>query len=162
MPSAKKEPLFVRFANREADVSDVINALSSSKDEVTLNAVAKARENPPDLSQFRVDFAQMLADLADNGVSRRVVNYVDSYMKPSLVEFGGSSEGSRAGESRWVSVKDAEAPWAEAVVCYNLCLFLKAYGIREFKICPICGKFFTNKGKYAKYCSDNCKASGSK
>jgi hypothetical protein len=70
------------------------------------------------------------------------------------VEGGG---GSRAGEKRWVQIKAEDAPWVEAVVCYNLCLYIRMYGIKELKRCPKCQKFFSNKGKYAKYCSDICK-----
>ena len=145
------EPLFVRFANGDSTTMDVLKALEDCKDEKTKEIVSKALENPPDLSVFRADFKNMLSDLAENGVSRRVINYVDSYMKPSLEEF---MEGvsSRSGESRWVAIKADDTPWPEALVCYNMCLYLRVYGIREFKSCATCGKFFTNKGKYAKYC----------
>jgi len=149
------EPIFVRFANGDASTEDVIKAMGSSKDDKTKEIVSKALENPPDLTVFRGDFKNMLADLAENGVSRRVINYVDAYMKPSLEEFADSLGGGRAGESRWVAVKDAEAPWIEAVLCYNMCLYLRVYGIPEFKQCSTCGKFFTNKGKYAKYCMEH-------
>jgi hypothetical protein len=149
--ATRVEPLFVRFANGESTTVDVIKALESSEDEKTRQIVSKALENPPDLSVFRTDFKAMLSDLAENGVSRRIINYVDSYMKPSLEEFVDGS-GGRAGEKRWVVVKADDAPWPEAVVCYNLCLYLKAYGIKELKKCATCGCFFTNKGRYAKYC----------
>jgi hypothetical protein len=149
--ATRVEPLFVRFANGEASAEDVIGAMSSSKDDKTKEIVAGALTAVPDLSVFRTDFKSMLADLAENGVSRRVINYVDSYMKPSLEEYveGG------AGESRWVVVRASDAPWPEAVLCYNMCLYLRAYGIKEFKRCPTCGKFFTNKGRYAKYCMEH-------
>lgn len=149
--ATKIEPLFVRFANGEASSDDIVKALSSSKDEKTTAIVLAAQEKMPDLSVFRKDFKSMLGDLAENGVSRRIINYVDSYMKPSLEEYveGG------AGESRWVAIKDADTPWPEAVVCYNMCLYLRVYGIKEFKRCPTCGKFFTNKGRYAKYCLEH-------
>lgn len=152
--STRVEPLFVRFANGDSTTIDVIKALESCNDETTKNIVAKAIDSPPDLSVFREDFKKMLADLAENGVSRRIINYVDSYMKPSLEEYMGSA-GSRAGESRWVIIKADDAPWPEALVCYNMCLYLRVYGVTEFKMCAKCGHFFTNKGKYAKYCMEH-------
>lgn len=162
MPSGRVEPFFVRFANGDTTVQDVISSVVTSDHESTAAIAKRAMENPPDMSQFKVDFKNMLGDLVDNGVSRRVVNYVDSYMKPSLEEFVESIQGGRAGESRWVAIKAEDAPWPEALVCYNLCLYLKMYGVRELKRCPICQKFFSHKGKYAKYCSDNCKQAGSR
>lgn len=154
--AGKIEPLFVRFANGEASTEDVLNALSSSQDKKTADIVTEALKNIPDLSVFRTDFKSMLGDLADNGVSRRVMNYVDSYMKPSLEEYvSGSGGGTKSGEARWVAIKDKDAPWPEAVLCYNMCLYLRVYGITEFKRCPTCGKFFTNKGRYAKYCMEH-------
>jgi len=152
--AARIEPLFVRFANGEVAVNDVLRALESSRDERTREIVAQKINNPPDLAVFRRDFKNMLSDLVENGVSRRVINYVDSYMKPSLEEFVEGA-GSRAGESRWVVIKAEDTPWPEALLCYNMCLYLKVYGIHEFKQCATCGKFFTNKGKYAKYCMEH-------
>lgn len=153
--ATRVEPLFVRFANGDASVSDVIDAMASSEDEVTRRAVEKARSSMPDLSVFKDDFRAMLSDLAENGISRRIVNYVDSYMKPSLEEFVSGADGTRSGEIRRVVVKSDDAPWIEAVLCYNLCLYLRVYGIQEFKQCPTCKKFFTNKGRYAKYCMEH-------
>jgi len=153
--ATRVEPLFVRFANGEATVADVVGAVSSSKDAKTAGFAAEALKALPDLSVFRTDFKAMLADLAENGVSRRLVNYVDSYMKPSLEEYTEGAGGSRAGEGRWVAVKDGTAPWPEALVCYNMCLYIRAYGIEEFKKCATCGRYFTNKGKYAKYCMEH-------
>lgn len=162
MAEMKKDPLFIRFANGDAGAQDVVSALSESDHKFTAETAGKALENLPDMSQFRVDFKKMLADLIENGVSRRIVNYVDSYMKPSLEEFVESIQGGRAGEKRKVAIKAADTPWPEALLCYNMCLYLKMYGIRELKRCPVCKKFFCHKGKYAKYCSDNCKRAGTR
>jgi len=162
MDGRKQEPLFVRFANGDANPADVVGAMSSSKHEESAAIAKTAVESLPDMLQFKTDFREMLADLSDNGVSRRIVNYVDSYMKPSLEEFVESPAGGRAGETRWVSIKADDAPWPEAVVCYNMCIYLKMYGVRSFKMCPVCKKFFTHKGKYAKYCSGDCKQAGTR
>lgn len=145
------EPLFVRFANGDIATEDVMRAMEASKDERTKEIVAEALKNPPDLSVFRTDFKNMLSDLAENGVSRRVINYVNSYMKPSLEEYVERGPG----ELRWVMIKADDTPWPEALLCYNMCLYLRVYGIKEFKRCATCGKFFTNKGRYAKYCMEH-------
>jgi len=153
--TARIEPLFVRFANGDSSTEDVLKAMSSSKDEKTKAVVEEALKNPPDLSVFRRDFKNMLEDLAENGVSARITNYVDSYMKPSLEEFVEGNGKAQVREARWVAIRDAKMPWPEALVCYNMCLYLRMYGIKEFKKCTTCGKFFTNKGKYAKYCLEH-------
>jgi len=160
MEGKKQEPLFVRFANGDANSADVVGAMAASENKKSADIAKAASEKLPDMSQFKADFKEMLGDLAENGVSRRIVNYIDSYMKPSLEEFIESPNGSRAGENRWVAVKADDAPWPEAVVCYNLCIYIKMYGHQAFKRCPVCKRFFTHKGKYAKYCSDSCKQAG--
>lgn len=155
----RREPLFVRYANRELNKNDIIDAfISGSEHDKSIKIAQEAKEEVNyDLSVFRRDFINALQDLIDNGINRQLVNYLDSYMKPSLseiVEGGGSNT---TGEKRWAIIKSADAPWIEAVVCYNMTLYIKAYGYKELKRCPVCSKFFTNKGKYAKYCSDRCK-----
>jgi hypothetical protein len=99
-------------------------------------------------------------DLIDTGISKRLINYLNDYMKPSLEEIVEGGSNSRAGEKRQIILKAKDTPWIEAIVCYNLTLYIKMYGIAEIKRCPICSKFFSHKGKYAKYCSDACKSSG--
>lgn len=156
----RREPLFIRFLNREIGVSDVVNVvISSSRDEESRRIAQKVLdEGLPDLRLFRDDFAESVKDIIENGISRIFVNYIDSYMKPSLLEQVKGSDGGRTSEERYVMIKDSDTPWVEAVVCYNLCVYMKAYGLSELKCCPVCGKFFSNKGKYAKYCSETCKA----
>jgi hypothetical protein len=154
----KQEPLFIKFANGEVNILDVLERfLSTTQHEPTKKIIEKAKDTLPDLSVFRKDFAGALMDLIESGINQHFINYVDSYMKPSLEEFVEGSGGSRSGEKRWVQIKAEDAPWVEAVVCYNLCLYIRMYGIKELKRCPKCMKFFSNKGKYAKYCSDICK-----
>jgi len=157
----KREPLFVRFANGDANGFDVIQTVLSDIDDKQSKEIATGiLDNVPDTAVFRKDFRNMLTDLTENGVTQQLRNYVNSYMKPSLTEYVEGSSGSRAGEKRTIVIKESDTPWIEAVVCYNLCLYIKMYGVKEIKQCPICTKFFSNKGKYAKYCSDTCKSQG--
>ena len=157
----KREPLFIRFSNGQVESTDILTiATTSINDDRSRKIAEERRSDLPDLSTFRNDFKNALADLIESGISQKIINYVNSYMKPSLVEYVEGSQGSNTGEKRWVSIKDPDTPWMEAIVCYNLCLYIKAFGVQELKRCPVCTKFFSNKGKYAKYCSDVCKSSG--
>jgi hypothetical protein len=154
----KTEPLFVRFANGTISYVDVIDSFISSTDHESSKAIAqKARDTPVDLSVFKKDFSSMICDLVESGVNQQFINYVNSYMKPSLEEIVDTKGGGRAGEHRYVIIKAEDAPWVEAMLCYNLCIYIKMYGIRELKQCKVCKKFFSHKGKYAAYCSDFCK-----
>jgi len=154
----REEPLYVRFANGLEDSKSIARSfLSWSQHEPSRQIAQAVLDEFLDVAPFRNDFKSMLQDLIDNGVNQRLINYVDSYMKPSLEEMVESTATSRTGETRHVNIKSADTPWVEAVVCYNLCLYIKAYGIKEIKQCATCLKFFTNKGKYAVYCSETCK-----
>lgn len=155
----KIEPLFIRVLNKDSGVLDIIQSFkSSSDDKRSIDIANKALNNLPDISLFIKDFREMVNDLIENGINQRVINYINSYMKPSLVEIVDESGNTRAGESRYINLKNDKAPWVEAIVCYNLTLFIKAYGFQSIKQCPVCSKYFSTNGKYAKYCSESCKA----
>lgn len=155
------EPLYIRFANGKITSKGVIESfLKNAQDDKTRGIAEKALDTPPNLTQFRSDFKNLLLDLIDRGVNREFANYLNSYMKPSLEEFVVGSSIGRAGEKRWVGIKDEETPWVEATICYNLSLYIKLEGIDKIKQCVVCKKFFCHKTKYAKYCSDSCKSRG--
>ena len=157
----RDEPLFIKFLNGQVNHIQVIDmVLNSSEDDRSRSIAESKKESDVDLSIFREDFKKAVIDLIDNGINQRVINYVDSYMKPSLEEFMDTNPGSRSGEKRHVSIKAEDAPWIEALICYNLCIFIKVYGFQDIKQCATCGKFFSHKGKYAKYCSEVCKGTG--
>jgi len=157
----RDEPLFVKFLNGQISYLQIIDVvIETSKDEKSKGIAESKRDSNIDMSLFREDFQKVVLDLIDNGINQRVINYLNSYMKPSLEEFVESPGGSRVNESRYVSIKADDAPWLEAILCYNLCIFIKVYGFKEIKQCAQCGKFFSHKGQYAKYCSDSCKAVG--
>lgn len=154
------EPLFIKYVNGVLIEEQLLNSfLSSAKDEKTKDIILRKKEEvlSRDYSYFKRDFKELLLDLIDNGITQRLINYVNSYMKPSLEEYVVSSNYGRIGEDRFVGIKDEDAPWFEALVCYNLCLYIKVYGIKVIKQCPVCMKIFSTKGKYAKYCSEICK-----
>ena len=157
----REEPLFVKFLNGQISYLQIIDVvIETSKDGKSKSIAESKKDSNIDMSLFREDFQKVVLDLIDNGINQRVINYLNSYMKPSLEEFVESPGGSRVNESRYVSIKADDAPWLEAILCYNLCIFIKVYGFKEIKQCAQCGKFFSHKGQYAKYCSDSCKAVG--
>lgn len=155
------EPLYIKFVNGHVSSKGVIESFQkNAQNDRTREIAEKALDNPPNLAQFRTDFKNLLMDLMDRGVNREFINYLNSYMKPSLEESVEGSSSGRTGEKRWVGIKDEDAPWVEAAVCYNLSLYIKLEGIEKIKQCAVCKKFFCHKTKYAKYCSDGCKARG--
>lgn len=159
----RREPLFIRFANNQVTEEQLIDTVIDHTSHEPSQKIARKRlKDLPDLSDFRKDFKNLLKDIIESGITREMINYVNSYMKPSLEEVDADVQGGRSGEHREAVLKAEDAPWPEAIICYNLCLYIKAYGIREIKECPICLKFFSNKGKYAKYCSEACKAQKAK
>lgn len=157
----KREPLFIRFANGDSNASDVIESLLSfTEDEKSKEIAEKAKLNVKDMPVFKRDFSNLLTDVIENGISQKAINYLNSYMKPSLMEFVDEKQLGRSGEKRWVTIKEEDTPWIEAIVCYNFCLFIRAFSLGSLKRCPVCLNFFSHKGKYAKYCSDTCKSKG--
>lgn len=157
----KEGPLFIKFLNGEIDYIYIIDTIiNNSKDERSRVIAQNKREELVNLSYFRTDFKKAIIDLIDNGITQRFTNYVDSYMKPSLLEFEEPNVGRRSGEQRYVIIKADDTPWIEAIVCYNLCIYIRAYGIKSIKQCAVCNRFFVHKGEYAKYCSEQCKSIG--
>ncbi len=157
----RREPLFIRFANGFVQPEEVVRSfLESTTHDPSKQIAEEMLGKLPDLSIFRKDFRKALTDIIDNGVNNQFINYVNSYMKPSLLELVSDENRQNVGERRGIILKAADTPWIEAIICYNLSLYVKAYGLQELKQCPVCMKFFSNKGKYAKYCSDSCKKAG--
>jgi hypothetical protein len=78
-------------------------------------------------------------------------------MEDSILQVYSSSE-NRLGENRQsiAIIKDAQGTWVEGFICYNLSLYIKAFGLSSLKSCHTCSKIFSNKGQWAKYCSDPC------
>ncbi len=154
-----REPIFIRFLNGNVDEKSVLNTFEENcQDDFTREVIQEKKDNLPNLSVFRQDFSNAVKDLTENGVNSYFVNYVNSYMKPSLEEFVEEKSHQSTGmEKRWVKIREKETPWLEALICYNLCLYVKAFSSNTIKACKQCQKFFTHKGKYASYCSETCK-----
>ena len=158
-------PLFLRFVNGDATPLGVARSLASvTQDQVTKDIVAelvssyKDRERELDFSQFRKDLKTLLLDLMDNGPIPYLRQYLNDYMEPSLLEVVEKEGFSSSGMTkRWVMIKDKDATWIEAVVCYNLSVFIATMGYNKIRQCKGCTKFYViGKMKYV-YCSESCK-----
>lgn len=151
-------PLFIRFLNKEIGVSDLLNIYSRSSDPFTSETANKLMEDPPDLEKFRIELTDAVRDIISHGPGEEFKAFVNHYMEPALIE-DINRHSSQFGEntSRTVRIKDADSNWIQALLCYNTILYIKAFGLESLKICKVCSKFFSHKGKYAVYCSDSCK-----
>lgn len=107
----RDEPLFIKFLNGQINHLQVIDSiLSTAKDQRSKDIATGKKDTDVDISIFREDFRRVVLDLIDSGINQRVINYIDSYMKPSLEEFVEPNQGGRAGESRYISIKAQDAP----------------------------------------------------
>lgn len=157
-----REPLFLRFINKELGVSDLLYSFSKSPDPLTLDAVQKATQTPPDLDSFRIEITDAVRDIVTVGIGEEFKAFVNNYMAESLEEDVQTAD-SKFGESisRMARVKDPSAPWIQGFLCYNLCLYIKVFGLEKLKVCKTCGKFFINQKKFdALYCGNSCKIKG--
>jgi hypothetical protein len=156
-------PLFIRVANNQADASTIAEGLiSNTYDDITINLASIVKEQNPDISIFREDLRNLLLDLITQGVTPQITQYLNSYMESSLlVHEQNESVGVSGHKLYWLSIKQEGTPWLEALVCYNLSVYIKAFGINFIKECPSCHKFFLQGKMKYKYCSEVCKTRSS-
>jgi hypothetical protein len=158
IPVGNKNPMFLRFINHESSVLDLLLSFSRVEHLYTAQAAAKAIQDPPDLESFRQELEDAVRDVIKEGPGPEFKAFVNHYMEPSLIEEKTVKKTPRGeNKSQIAYVKDDEAPWIQGLVCYNLSLYIKAFGLGELKVCRVCDKIFSNKGQYAVYCSDGCK-----
>jgi len=148
----------MKFANGEVGVTDMLLSFSSSSDFKTAEEAKKVLGNPPNLEEFKKELKDAVRDLIKDGPDKEFAAFVNHYMEDSLEEDLQVSKG-QLGEDRAHTgrIKNSDAPWIQGFVCYNLSLYIKAFGLGNLKQCRVCDKFFDHKGKYAVYCSDECK-----
>jgi hypothetical protein len=159
--TGNKNPLFLRFINREVGFTDMVRSFANSPDPRTSEIAMRAVEAPIDLEPFRKEMEDAVRDIAKTGLGEEFKAFVNHYMESSLTEEQVTTQ-SKLGENRvqMATIKDAEAPWVQGFICYNLCLYIKAFGLEDLKACKACNKLFAHKGRYATYCSDDCKKRG--
>jgi len=154
-----KKPLFLKFLNQEVTELEMLSSFSQSRDPYTVKAAVELMSNPPDLKEFYNEFKDAVSDIIQEGFDDKFIAFVDHYMKPTLEDEAKTQRVERGTNvSLSVKVKDKSGPWIQGLICYNLSLYIKVFGLGALKKCRICSKFFDHKGKYAVYCSDACKA----
>ena len=152
-----KNPLFLRFIHRKMSVIDLLNTYSQSEDPYTAEAAKKVLADPPDLEDFRKELEDAVRDIVVDGPGEEFKAFVNHYMEPAIYQYS-DTEKTPFGENRkhTACLKDESAPWIQGFVCYNLCLYIKAFGLECLKACKTCGTLFSHKGKWAVYCADSC------
>lgn len=163
-----QNPLFIKFLNWKGDkysieelVENMVNKFedASSKQIITekLNKIDDSFLN--NLSDFQTRFKKfMVESILTQTVSEVFIYFLNNSYKYIEEDFQKYLND----EVRKIRIKDENGRWFEAVVCYNFIMAFNYFGLEIIKLCPICGSFFSHKGKYAKYCSDGCKAKGMK
>lgn len=154
-------PLFLKYLNKEISTLDLLGIFSRSTDPLTAKICNEALNNPPSMEKFEIELREAVHDIITVGLGDEFKAFVNHYIEPALVEdidLGDSQFGQNV--SRVVRIRNPEAEWLPALLCYNLVLYIKAFGLKSLKICRVCSKFFSHKGEYAVYCSDPCKAAG--
>lgn len=149
--------MFLRFINRETGVSELLNSFAKSSDKKTADAAIESLKNIPDIEEFRQELEEAVRDLIQEGIGEEFKAFVNNFL--SALEEDIITKDTSQGENRSqiARVKDIEGPWIQGFICYNLCLYIKAFGLENLKSCKVCEKLFAHKGKWAVYCSDLCK-----
>lgn len=152
-----KNPLFLRFVNRKIGVFEILQSYSNSPDPLTSEAARAALNDPPDLESFRKELEDAVRDLAQEGLNEAFKAFVNHYMESSITQTI-DNEKTPFGENRYHAafVKDPGSTWIEGLICYNLSLYIKAFGLENLKTCKTCGILFCHKGRWAAYCEDVC------
>lgn len=160
----KEEPLFITFLN---------TGLSKVFITDLLTRVEKLFTEPADKLAAK-DFREELKDHHLEGyrlTQTKFKDHIDHIIKfkafdkdfGSWANFYLSSlreikrEDKQGNVERFVKIGDHHGDWITGLILYNFSLFAKAYSIDILKNCSRCNRYFTMKGKYAKYCSDKCK-----
>ena len=143
-----KNPMFLRFINRESGVRDLLASFSRSHHPFTAKTAEEVAKNPPDLESFREELEGAIRDIISKGIDDDFRDFVNHYMQPSISEEVTTIETSLGeNKSQFVIIKDPQSTWIQGFVCYNLFLYIKAFGMSDMKLCKTCGKIFTHKGK---------------
>lgn len=150
------DPLFLRYINGDTDVSGMLLSFMKSKDKRTADAAEQTLKNVPDLSEFKKELTEAVEDIITEGLDEGFRAFVNHYMGTLEEDLDIKETPRGENRSQVARIGDEKGPWIQGFVCYNLCLYIKAFGLENLKRCP-CGKFFAHKGKYARYCSDPCK-----
>ena len=160
-----QNPMFIKFLNWSGDKYSVELTIKSLEESFTSESDKKAvRETIPndeylkDLDGFIKKFRiYMSAAILNKSVSDEFLAWLSNSFKYIQEEVSLYNNN----ETRSVHIKEPKGRWLEALICYNFIMTFNNFGMDIIKRCP-CSKFFAHKGKYAKYCCEECKSKGMK
>jgi hypothetical protein len=157
-----ESPLFIRVVNKQACARDIaLGMIDSSRDDKSREIASLVAEQNPELDLFVGDLVELLRDIISNGVSPTVRHYLNSYMSSSLLMHNAQdASGNTVIDKTYLSIISEDTPWLEAIVCFNLSIYIKSTGTTKLKECPVCSRFFVNGKMDYKFCSESCKSRG--
>jgi len=161
-------PLFIKFLNWKGDknyIETLLTNLSNNFEEESDKKIIKDKlSNLTDdflnsLSDFQKRFKAYVNDLiSSKTISEEFLLWLDNtfkYVEEKVETYIND-------EIRKIKIKSPEGRWFEAICCYNFIMTFNYFGLNIIKTCPVCYSYFSNKGKYARYCSNSCKEIGMK
>lgn len=163
-PVPKMEPLFIDFLNSIINEDFILAFLKR------LELLFNDKEDKKCVQEFREVFKSHHLEgyRLTQTKFKDQMDYIINYGKfdhdfPGWANFYLASlrelkkEDAFGNEERFVQIGDPNGDWITGLILYNFSLFCKYYGTELLKKCPTCNKYFTTKGKYAKFCSKSCK-----
>lgn len=161
-------PLFTKILNWEGDkyaIEETLNNLLSQFQEESDQQIIRDKIKTLDsedldyLSAFQASFKKhIISAVSSKSISEDFILWLNNaykYIEEKVEKYIND-------ETRHIKIKDPKGRWLEAVFCYNFIMTFNYFGIEIIKFCPICGKCFAHKGKYARYCGEECKEKGIK
>lgn len=165
-PKLSHNPLFIKFLNWTGDkytvesiLKGIYESFENDPDKLIVKNASLDEDYFKSLEIFRNKFkVYMSRAISSNDVSDEFLAWLSNsfkYIQEDIQTYHNN-------ETRTIQIKDPQGRWLEAIICYNFIMTFNNFGMEIIKVCPICTKFFGHKGKYAKYCSDECKSRGMK
>lgn len=160
-------PLFIKFLNWKKDKHTIQNILiglekSFSREEdkkIVRDRLSILNEDYLiELEEFQKRFSTYVtSSILNNNTSEEFLMWmsnISKYIEEEIVTYLND-------ESRQIKIIKFDGKWLESIIVYNFITTFNNFGLDVIKLCP-CSKFFSHKGKYAKYCSEECKSKGMK
>ena len=157
-------PLFIRFLNWQRDkhsieifLTDIQASLNNETDiKIIRDRISNLTEDYlSELDKFKEKFESFIkGTISSKEVSPEFLTWLgnlNKYIQETVIQDNND-------RSHLITIRDPAGKWFESLICYNFILTFNYFGCTIIKKCPICGSYFAHKGKYAVYCSDECKA----